>query len=156
MPPTAPTASTPDASNDPGAPEPSGPPPPPAPGRASSLERTVRATSWIAAVATLVAMLGLVGLMRPVSTPTQDCGLAGAFLLDGRTNTLVDPTDPPPGVTAAEAEDNNERPCRTRVIEVARVPALAVVVGTGVGLLAGLVEVVVRLSARQRARRLRH
>lgn len=128
---------------------------PPQGGGSSALERAVRATSRIAAVAALVALLGLVGLMRPVSTPTQDCGLAGAFLLDGRTDVFIDPTDPPEGITAEEAEDNNERPCRARVVDVARVPALALVVGTAVGLVAGLVEVVVRLSARQRARRLR-
>jgi uncharacterized membrane protein HdeD (DUF308 family) len=129
---------------------------PPDAGRSSGLDRTVRTTSRIAAVAALVALLGLLALLRPVSTPTQDCGLAGAFLLDGRTDVFIDPTDPPEGVTAEQAEDNNERPCRTRVVEVARVPALAVVVGTAVGLVAGLVEVVVRLSARQRARHRQH
>jgi hypothetical protein len=103
----------------------------------------------VAAIGALVALAGLVGLLRPVSTPVQDCGLAAAFLLDGRTDRFVDPSDPPAGVTAAEATDNNQRPCRERVADVARPAAVALLAGITIGITAAIIEVSARITLRR-------
>ncbi|MCB0971190.1 MAG: hypothetical protein KDA97_06685 [Acidimicrobiales bacterium] len=123
-------------------------PPPPA---------ALRATAIVATVGVVVAIAGLLLLLRPVTTPVQDCGTALGFLLDGRTNTFADPADPPDGLTEAEVTDNNERPCRVRVADTARPGAIAFVAGMALAIVALLVEAVARgsswLRRRARARR---
>lgn len=118
--------------------------------------RFLQATAIVATVGVVVALLGLVALLRPVSTPVQDCGTAIGFLLDGRTNTFADPADPPEGLTAEEVTANNERPCRERVADAARPGGIAFVVGLLLAVVAFLVEAVARfgswLARRQQAR----
>ncbi|WP_421117963.1 hypothetical protein ACE2AJ_11130 [Aquihabitans daechungensis] len=115
----------------------------------------LRATAVIATIGVVVALLGLVLLLRPVSTPTQDCGTSLAFLLDGRVNEFVSESDPPPGVTAAEAKANNDEPCRDRVAE--RTKPAAVLLGAGLvaAIGAAVVETAVRTTAWVRRRRAR-
>jgi hypothetical protein len=115
--------------------------------------RLLAVTPWVAAAGALVALLGLVGLLRPVTTPVQDCGVAAAFLLDGRTNQFANPDAPPDGLTAAEVTANNERPCRDRVADVARPAAIALLVGTAVGIVTAIVEIATRLALRRHRRR---
>ena len=107
-----------------------------------------RATAVIALLGVLLSLVGIVGLLRPVETPTQDCGTSLAVLLQGRPNEFVDPNDLPDGVTAAEAQDNNERPCRDRVADQAATSAWLIAGGLVVALLATIVEVAVRALAR--------
>jgi hypothetical protein len=97
-----------------------------------------------------VALVGLALMARPASTPTQDCGSSLLFLLDGRSNEFVDPGDPPAGITAEEAQDNNERPCRVRVADVARPGAVALAAGLISAFVAALVEIVARAGAWRR------
>lgn len=89
----------------------------------------LRATAIIATIGVVVALLGLGLMFLPVQTPTQDCGTAIGFLLDGRVNELVSPTDPPKGTTPAEAKANNANPCRSRVAD--RTKPAAVLFGAG-------------------------
>ena len=114
--------------------------------------RLQRATAIVATVGVAIALVGLLVSLRPVRTPTQDCGTTLAFLMDGRTNEFVDVDDLPEGVTEADVEANNDRPCRERVADVA-VPAFgAVAAGVGLALLAALTEGVDRgLRRHQRA-----
>ncbi len=113
----------------------------------------VRVTAIVALVGVLVALLGIGLLLRPVTTPIQDCGTSLAFLLEGRVDETVNPDDPPPGVTRAEAEAGNARRCRERVADRA-VPAGALAVGgTLVGAAAVVTELVVRLRRRRRVSR---
>ena len=114
--------------------------------------RFQRTTAIIATVAVAVAALGMLALLRPISTPAVDCGTSLAVLLDGRPNQYVDPNDPPEGVTEAEAKANNEEPCRDRVADAARPAVLAVAVGTVVALVALIAEVVNRAFAWRRRR----
>jgi hypothetical protein len=104
----------------------------------------LRATAFVATVGVVVALVGIVLLMRPVSTPTQDCGTSLAFLLEGRDNQFVSETDPPKGITVAEAKANNADPCRSRVAD--RTQPAAVLFGAG--LLAAIVATVVEISVR--------
>lgn len=130
------------------------PPPHPATG-APGPPRVLRATAIVAAVGTLVALVGLALLLRPVQTPVQDCGTVAGFLLDGRTNEFVDPADPPKGVTRAEAEANNREPCRDRVADAAKPGAAIFVLGLVTATVAATLEVGVRgaLWRRRRAAR---
>lgn len=113
---------------------------------------SLRITATIGFVGLLIALTGLFLLSRPVRTPTQDCGTVGAFLLDGRTNRLVDPNDPPPGVTEDQARDNNAHPCQERAANRARPAAAALVAGTSITIVAGLTEVGFRWRLRTRRR----
>lgn len=106
----------------------------------------------IAAAGILLALLGTWIAVQRVETPLQDCGVAAAYLLDGRVDVYGDPDDPPAGRTAAEVIDNNERPCQERAANQARPGAILVVAGTGVALLAALVEVLLRWRWRARTR----
>jgi hypothetical protein len=113
----------------------------------------LRATAVVATVGVVMALAGLLLLLRPVQTPTQDCGTSLAFILGGRVNALVSETDPPKGITPAEAKANNARPCRERVAQ--RTKPAAVLFGTGLvaALGATAVEVALRGSAWVRRRR---
>jgi hypothetical protein len=110
-------------------------------------------TPVIATIGVAVALVGLLLVLRPVSTPTQDCGTALAFLLEGRVNEFVSETDPPEGVTKAEAKANNAEPCRVRVAD--RTEPAAVLFGAGMvaALGATFTEIVVRLQGWLRRRK---
>jgi hypothetical protein len=113
------------------------------------------ATAVIATVGVVVALIGLALLFRPVSTPTQDCGTSIGFLLDGRVNVFVSETDPPKGITPAEAKANNAEPCRDRVAQ--RTKPAAVLFGAGMvaAIGAALTEMAVRGRAWLRRRKQR-
>lgn len=117
---------------------------PPAEPSRSAPHGLVRATAAIATVGVVVALVGLALLLRPVSTPTQDCGTALGFLLDGRVNEMVSVTDPPDGITQAAAAANQARPCRTRVVDQAA-PALVLF---GAGLVAAVGAALVEITVR--------
>ncbi|QXC59868.1 hypothetical protein KSP35_15985 [Aquihabitans sp. G128] len=116
-------------------------------------QRAVTATAVVATIGIVVALLGLFAGTRPLHTPTQDCGTAASFLLDGRVNELVDPSSPPKGTTKAEAEDNNATPCQERAANRARPAGAVVVAGTGAALVALFTELVLRWRLRRRANR---
>ncbi|HEX2575068.1 MAG TPA: hypothetical protein VHK88_01880 [Aquihabitans sp.] len=123
------------------------PPSPPvaAPPAAPPGSRTVRLTAAVALVGVLVAVVALGLALRPLETPTQDCGTALTYLLDGRIDELVDPEDPPAGVTRAEAQANNREPCQERAAARALPAGAALVGGTLVAVVAVGIEFVVRL-----------
>ena len=107
--------------------------------------RRLEATAVLATLGVVVALIGLALSARPLATPTQDCGTAFTFLVAGRVNEFVDPGNPPTGVTRAEAEANNAEPCQERAANRAVPAAVAVVAGTGLGLLAAGLEALFRL-----------
>ncbi|MFN8017399.1 MAG: hypothetical protein U0P45_04670 [Acidimicrobiales bacterium] len=109
------------------------------------IPRSLRATAIVATVGVVAALVGLVLLLRPVHSPTQDCGLAAAYLLTGRVDQYVDEAAPPKGVTKAEAKANNRRPCRPRVADAARPGLILFSAGLLVAVVAALVELVIRL-----------
>lgn len=129
--------------------------PPSDPGHGPRPTGALLATAVVATVGVVVALVGLALLARPVSTPVQDCGTAMAFLLDGRTNVVADPANPPAGISAAQARSNNERPCRARVADTARPGAIALAAGTVTAIGALGVEASIRGLDRYRRRRRR-
>jgi hypothetical protein len=138
--------------------EPAPTPSAPAPARAAARPAPhglLAATAAIATVGVVVAIIGLALVFRPVRTPTQDCGTAIGFLLDGRVNVFVSEDDPPEGITPAEARANNAEPCRDRVADRAKPAGVLFLAGLAVALIAAGVEGAVRLRAWLRARRLR-
>lgn len=104
----------------------------------------LRATAIAATVGVVVALVGLGLLLRPVETPTQDCGTSLTFLLEGRVDEFVSETDPPAGISAAEAKDNNTQPCRERVADQTAPAAVLLVAGMGSAVLAAIIEMTVR------------
>lgn len=114
---------------------------------------TVTVMAWVALVGLVVAFVGVGIMLLPLSTPTQDCGTAAGFLLDGRVDEVVNPDDPPAGITKDEALDNNANRCQERAANRARPAGLAVVGGTLLGLIAVLTEAVVRWRWRLASRR---
>jgi hypothetical protein len=114
--------------------------------------RVVRVTAVVALVGVLLALVGLGLGLQPLATPTQDCGTAATFLLQGRVNEYVNPADPPPGITRAEAEANNAEPCQERAGNRA-LPAGALLVG---GTLLAAVAVLVEAAVRFRLHRARN
>jgi hypothetical protein len=129
--------------------------PPPLRGTQPPGATAVRATAVIAFIGVLVALVGLGLGLRPLSTPTQDCGTAATFLLRGKANEYVDPSNPPTGITRAEAEANNAEPCQERAGNRALPAGLLVVGGTAVGVVALLVEGAVRFRLHRAANRRR-
>lgn len=126
----------------------------PSPRRAAGTgQRLVTATAVVALVGVLVALLGIVLATRPLRTPTQDCGTAASFLLRGGVDELVNPDDPTPGTTAAEARDNNARPCQERAAARARPAGALVVGGVAVALVSLSIESAVRFGRSRRRRR---
>lgn len=111
---------------------------------------SLRTTAIVGFVGLLLLLVGLFLLSRPVRTPVQDCGTVGAFLLDGRVNRFVDPSDPPPGVTEDQAIDNNTHPCQERAANRARPAAVVLVAGATITTVAGLTEVGFRWRLRSR------
>ncbi len=127
--------------------------PPPLRGSWPPGAKLVRATAIMGFLGVLVALAGLAVGLRPLSTPTQDCGTAASFLLRGKVNVYVDPSDPPKGTTRAEAEANNAEPCQERAANRAKPAGALVVGGTLVGVIALLVEWVVRFRLHRAANR---
>lgn len=115
--------------------------------------RAVRVTAAVAVIGVVVALVGLALSARPLRTPTQDCGTALTFLVQGRVDELVDSADLPAGVTKAEAEANNTEPCQERAANRALPAGVAVVGGTLVALVMLIVEWAVRLTISRAARR---
>ncbi len=115
--------------------------------------RTVRTTAIVAFVGLVVALLALGYASLPLRTPTQDCGTALAFLLEGRSNELVDPNAPGDGFTTEEAVANSTRPCQERAAGRARRAGLPFLGGIMAASTAFMVEQVVRYRFRARARR---
>lgn len=113
---------------------------------------TVRITAVLALLGVLVAVGALVVATRPLSTPTQDCGTAATFLIEGRVNQFVDPTNPPAGIMPDEARANNEEPCQERAGNRALPTGIVLVSGALVALLALIVEFFVRLRLTRRGR----
>ncbi len=107
-------------------------------------------TVLVATVGVLVAIAGVVWGTRPLSTPTQDCGTSFSFLLAGRVDVYVDPANPPAGVSASEAEANNQEPCQERSADRARPAGALVVGGTLVGAAAAAVDLGTRGVRRYR------
>lgn len=146
---------------DPAPAAPTDPPPPPAPPAAQAATAPaphglLAATAVIATVGVVVALLGLALVFRTVSTPTQDCGTAIGFLLDGRVNVFVSEDDPPAGITPAEAKANNAEPCRERVADATKPAAILFGAGMVAAIGAAVVEMTVRCRGwlqRRRARR---
>lgn len=113
---------------------------------------TVTVTAWVALAGLVVAFIGIAVLLRPLSTPIQDCGTAAGFLLDGRADQVANPNDPPAGTTKADVLDNNAKRCQERAANRARPAGVAVVGGTLIGLVAVLVEAGVRWRWRTKVR----
>lgn len=132
------------------------PPPPAAPddglarGQNPVAGRTLAVTAVVATVGVVVALIGLGLLLRPLRSPTQDCGTAISYLLEGRVDILVDPADPPRGVTAAEARANNAKTCQARAGDRAKPAGALVVGGTGLAGAAAAVDGSVRFLRRRR------
>lgn len=114
--------------------------------------KRLRVTALVATVGTVVAMVGLVLLLRPVTTPVQDCGLTVAFILEGRVDVYADPTNPPSGLTTAEVESANAQPCRTRVADAARPGFSLLAIGTVAAVGALILEVAMRVGGWSRRR----
>ena len=114
---------------------------------------TVMVTAWVALVGLVVAFVGIGIMLLPLRTPTQDCGTAAGFLLDGRVDELINPDSPPAGITEVEALDNNANRCQERAANRARPAGFAVVGGTLLGLIAVMTEAVVRWRWRIASRR---
>lgn len=125
--------------------------PPPQGGRDRA---PLRVPAVVTVVGLVVAAVGAVIGFWPLSTPTQDCGTAASFMIQGRVNVFVNPDNPPEGITPDEARANNAEPCQERAANRGLI-ALALVVG---GALAGVVSVIteatIRLRSRLRWRRL--
>jgi ferric-dicitrate binding protein FerR (iron transport regulator) len=116
-------------------------------------DRTVRRTAVVAFVAVLASLLGLAWTARPLSTPTQDCGTALTFLLEGGVDEPADPADPPEGVTREQALANNQRSCQERAAGRARPGGVLLIGGMVVALGALVTEQVVRYRYRRDLRR---
>lgn len=126
---------------------------PPAHNGADSTPRRtglVKVAPVVAVVGLVVALIGVGLVLRPLSTPTQDCGTALTFLLDGEPNQFVNPNNPPEGVTPEQAQANNEHPCQERAANQARPAALMVTVGTLAALIAAITESTARYAGRRR------
>lgn len=112
--------------------------------------RLHRSTPVLATIGVLVALFGLAWGTRPLETPTQDCGTAFSFLLDGRVDQFVDPSNPPEGISPEAAQANNDRPCQERAAGHSRPAAALLVGGTLVAAVAGAVDLGVRGVRRYR------
>lgn len=102
------------------------------------------ATAPLATLGVVVALVGVAILALPVHSPLQDCGTAFGFLVDGRVDVYGDPANPPEGLTRAEVEATNAKPCRPRVADRARPAAVAILSGLVLAVAAAIVEIVVR------------
>ena len=72
-----------------------------------------------------------------------------AIVLSGRPDVLVDPDNPPDGLTKAEAEAANDQRCQARVAERAVPGGILVAAGLLIGLVAAVVEWLARIARRR-------
>ncbi len=105
------------------------------------IPRLLRVTALIAAIGVVVALVGAGLFLRPIQTPTQDCGTVAAFLLQGRSDAPADPDHHP------------TKPCSERVADAVGPGAVLVGAGVVAALGALMVEVVARNLARRRRNR---
>lgn len=103
----------------------------------------IRASTVLAWLAVAAFVAGTVLLLVPVQNRhrghlLQDCGSPAAFLKDGRSSAVVDPSDPPPFVARRDVASVNAHECSQLVAERA-VPAAILVAST---LVVGLVALV--------------
>lgn len=122
----------------------------------SDIPLLVRLTAWSAAIGLLLTLAGAWVATRTVATPVQDCGVAAAFLLDGRVDVIADPENPPAGLTAEQVEENNDSPCQERAANQARPGLLLVISGVGLGLVAFATETLTRWRWRRKRVRAEH
>lgn len=115
--------------------------------------RTVRITAIVALTGVVAAVLALGYTALPLRTPTQDCGTALTFLLDGGVDEFADPNAPDDGSTTEEAVANNTRPCQERAAGRARRAGVPFVGGIVAAVAALVMEQVVRYRFRARTRR---
>lgn len=113
----------------------------------------IRATALVATIGLLAAIVGIALLARTVHSPLQDCGTVYGFLRYGRTDVSADPANPPKGVSRAQVDATNAKPCRPRVADRARPSAALILGGTAMALAASLTEAIARGVARRRRRR---
>lgn len=114
-------------------------------------DRLIDASTFLAWAALALILAGLVFGTVPVKNPkVQDCGAPLAFVLTGRTDTFVDPTSPPKGITVKEAQAANARPCRKRVAPRMLHSGELLLGGLAVGL-TGVAMLLIGRSARRRA-----
>jgi hypothetical protein len=116
-------------------------------------DRTVRITAIVALTGVVAALLALGYTALPLRSPTQDCGTALTFLLDGRVDEFVDPNAPDDEFTTEEAVANNTRPCQERAAGRARRAGVPFVGGIVAAVSSLVVEQVVRYRFRARTRR---
>ena len=114
--------------------------------------RAVKITAIIALIGVVVSILALVYASLPLRTPTQDCGTAASFLIDGRVNEFPDPNDLPTGVTIDDVDGNARNPCQERAGNRALPAGIVFLLGLVIALGAAAVEFFVRLRLARRAR----
>ena len=113
-------------------------------------DRVISVTPVFAAIALALILIGAVVLSIPVENPkVQDCGAPVVFVLSGRPDVLVDPDNPPDGLTKAEAEAANDQRCQARVAERAVPGGILVAAGLLIGLVAAVVEWLARIARRR-------
>lgn len=114
--------------------------------------RSVQVTAVAAFVGVLIALAGVGYVAMPLRTPTQDCGTAATFLIDGRVNVFANPQDPPAGASSTDVQANNEKPCQERAADRALPGAALILAGTLVALGALVFEFFTRLQLSRRTR----
>jgi len=113
--------------------------------------RLIDASTFMAWASLALILAGVVFGAVPVRNPkVQDCGAPVVFVLTGRVDGFVDPTHPPPGMTAKEAAAANARPCRKRVAPRVLHSGELLLAGLVVGL-GGVAMLLIGRSARRRA-----
>lgn len=114
-------------------------------------DRFIDISTWLAWASLALILAGVAFGMVPVRNPkVQDCGTPFAFVLTGRVDAFVDPSQPPRGMTAKQAEAANARPCRKRVAPRMLHSAELLLGGLVVGL-AGVALLLIGRSSRRRA-----
>lgn len=122
----------------------------PAPHRRRWPDRVISTTPVFAALALALIVAGAIVLSIPVENPkVQDCGAPVVFVLTGRPDVFVDPTNPPKGMTEAQAEAANADRCQSRVADRAVPGGILVAAGLVIGLLAAIVEWLARIARRR-------
>ena len=125
---------------------------PPASRRRRWPDRVISATPVFAAIALVLIVVGAIVLAIPVENPkVQDCGTPAAFVLTGRPDVFVDPTNPPKGLTEAQARSANENRCQERVAARAVPGGILLAIGLVIGVVAAIVEWVARVARRRDA-----
>jgi len=115
-------------------------------------DRVISVTPVFAAIALVLIVAGAIVLAIPVENPkVQDCGAPAAFVLTGRPDVFVDPTNPPTGLTAAQARSANGNRCQERVAARAVPGGILAATGLVIGVVAAIVEWLARVARRRDA-----